>query len=337
MRPGMVPVAPAPEPAVVEELAPRADPRVLAEQIACGRRQLLRRPTPRVQVAEASVTRHHVDHRAELGEIDPVVALEMDLAVIRGDEQRRARRQHREQIGDEPIRELELARVVAVVQSELVRDVVDARVVRVHEPLARRDQPGAVLDEHRGRIPTGEARTAQVRVGEAAVAELRLRDHRNLAAQERGVALHVERVRRPRVGDGPAQDVEHVGTHPHPVAEHAVLRRREPGRDRGERGGGGRRRHGRDAVAGHRADRRQDGRVRLRRVPPEPVEHEQHDRIRGPGDLGDPAPVLPTDERGDDARDRCAIERGAHGFAGRFHDPANLREHGGVKVSTRGD
>ena len=47
-----------------------------------------------------------------------------------------------EQVADEAVRELELTFVEPVVQPELVRDVVDARVVRVHEPIAGRDERG---------------------------------------------------------------------------------------------------------------------------------------------------------------------------------------------------
>ena len=55
-----------------------------------------------------------------------------------------------EQVADESVRVLELAFVEPVVQPELVRDVVDARVVRVHEAIAGRDQP----DDSARRAPT---------------------------------------------------------------------------------------------------------------------------------------------------------------------------------------
>ena len=87
-------------------------------------------------------------------------------------------------------------------QPELVRDRVDTRVVRVHELLARIDRAHALLDEPGHRVPAGEPAAAQVRLGEAGVAELGARDHRHLATEERRVALHVERIRR----TAPARD-----------------------------------------------------------------------------------------------------------------------------------
>ncbi len=70
-----------------------------------------------------------------------------------------------EQIGDETVGVRKLACEVVVVQAELVRDGVDARVVRVDEPLAGVDQARAVLDERGRRVPADEPGAAQVRVG----------------------------------------------------------------------------------------------------------------------------------------------------------------------------
>ena len=94
-------------------------------------------------------------------------------------------------------------------QPELVRDGVDARVVRVHQRRAALGEHAAVLDEHRGGAPAVERHVAQVRGGEPRRAELAAGHHRYRPAEERGVALHAERVGRPALVDGPAQDVEH--------------------------------------------------------------------------------------------------------------------------------
>ena len=219
------------------------------EQVGRRGRKLLGRALARVQVPKAAVAGHHVDDRRERTEIDPVVAFHVHLTVVRGDDEHGVARQRREQITDESVRVLELAFVEAVVQTELVRDVVDARVVRVHEAIAGRDQPDTVLDEHRDRAPPDESRASEVGIGEPAVAELRLRDDRNVTAEERGVALHVEGIGRAGVRARPAQDVQHLARDDHPVPEHAVLRGREPGADRGQCGRGRRRDDRRDRAA----------------------------------------------------------------------------------------
>ncbi len=103
-------------------------------------------PLLRVQVAEATLPRAVPVHLAQRVQRDPAVA-DVHLAVIRGDDERRVRRQRVEQPADELVGERELGEVVLVVQPELVRDGVDARVVRVDEPLVVTDEPAAVLDE----------------------------------------------------------------------------------------------------------------------------------------------------------------------------------------------
>ena len=82
-------------------------------------------------------------------EVVPVVA-DVHLAVVGGDEQRGLGRQRVEQPADERVGERELAREVRVVQPELVRDRVDARVVRVHD---RRRRPRRARGSAR-RAPT---------------------------------------------------------------------------------------------------------------------------------------------------------------------------------------
>ena len=60
---------------------------------------------------------------------------DVDLAVIGGDEQRRARREHVEQVADEPVGGTQLG-VVELAEAALVGDLVDAVVVGVDERLA---------------------------------------------------------------------------------------------------------------------------------------------------------------------------------------------------------
>ena len=80
----------------------------------------------------------------------------------------------------------------AVVEAELVRDGVDARVVRVHELLARGDGPHTLFDQSGHRVPARQPSAPQVRLGEPGVAELRASDDRDLTSEERRVPLHVE-------------------------------------------------------------------------------------------------------------------------------------------------
>ena len=61
----------------------------------------------------------------------------MHLPVVGGDDERGVRREHVEQAADELVGDRQLGSVERVVQAELVRDAVDARVVGVHEPLPR--------------------------------------------------------------------------------------------------------------------------------------------------------------------------------------------------------
>jgi Rrf2 family iron-sulfur cluster assembly transcriptional regulator len=87
----------------------------------------------------------------------------------------------------------------------------------------------------------------------------------------------------------------------------------------------------------------------LHRTPAEAVEDEQHDRVGSPSDLRDPLVVDLAEQRRHDARDARALECGEYGIhsqsVGAGHwlpvpaTPAAVptREHGRVKVSTRGD
>ena len=70
----------------------------------------------------------------------------MYLSVIRSDEQGRVRRKRIPKLGDDPVDVCELPLVHAIVQTELVRDGVDARVIRVDQSLAFLDAAHGVVD-----------------------------------------------------------------------------------------------------------------------------------------------------------------------------------------------
>ena len=195
----------------------------VAELVLRGLEQGRRRAAFGVEVAEPALPRAVPVHVAERVELEPVVT-DVHLPVVGRDDERRVRRQLVEQATDELVGERELGSVVLVEQTELVRHAVDARVVRVDEWLLAPDQAPAVLHEHRDRAPTGEDAAAQVRFGEPGPAELALRDHGYRPAEERGVALHGERVRSlAAVGDLPAQDVEDGVVDPDAEPDDAVL------------------------------------------------------------------------------------------------------------------
>ncbi len=195
-------------------------------------------------------------------------------------------------------------------QTELVRHGVDARVVRVDESLALFDAAHGVLDQRGVRVPADEPRPAQVGLGEATVPELRTRDDRNRAPEERGVALHVERIGRPRTGiHRPPQHVEHVlaptsiryptmpccaGARPVAIDVSAVAVVA-----------------GRTVVIGPPSMPRASAcaAVLLDRVPPETVEDQQHDLLCVAHDRREPGCVAGAEQRRHEARDRRAVER----------------------------
>jgi Rrf2 family protein len=83
--------------------------------------------------------------------------------------------------------------------------------------------------------------------------------------------------------------------------------------------------------------------VFLDRRPPEPVEHEQHDMLRVARGRRQPVVARMRQQRRDDPGHRGAVEIGAHGLDHAVnltlhpHNAADTRDHGSVKVSTRGD
>ena len=123
----------------VEELAAGGDPGKTADGVARRAHQLCAFALPRVQVAEASVSRHRGGVRHEIRNFDPAVPLEMHLPVIRRDDQRRLEWQRRPQLVDHPVDERELASVELILQPELVGDRVDTGIVRIDESLASCD------------------------------------------------------------------------------------------------------------------------------------------------------------------------------------------------------
>jgi len=239
------------------------------------------------------------------------------LPVVGGHQQHRLGRKHVEQVAHEQVGRRELPGVELVVQPVGVGHLVDARVIGVHELLARRDEPPAVLDERRDGLPTDERRTTEVRLRETRITKFEARDHRYRPPEKGVVTLNGERVGR---GPGlclPAQHVEHVVADEHAEAEDAVMRGREAGRDRCERGRRRRGSDGRDLGAVHRSQLAQDLRPGLDLVGAEPVEHEQHDARRVAHRVGHPRRRTSADERRDQARHRGPVERRDHRL--RFH------------------
>ena len=112
-------------------------------------------------------------------------------------------------------------------------------------------------------------------------AELRLRDHRDLAIGERGMALHVGGLGWPlAVLLLPADRVQHRAVHPDAEAGDAVTAGRDPGGDRRERGGRGRRDDGGDRPPLERRELGQQRGVTGPRLPAQAVEDEEHDGAR---------------------------------------------------------
>ena len=151
------------EHAHLEELRSRPHPRPVRHELARPGQQLAAAAGRCVEIPEAAVAGHRRAHRAELRNVDPRLRVEVHLAVVGGHEHGCARGQRVDEVAHEPVGERELACEHAVAEAELVRDRVDARVVRVDEPLARLDRPHALLHEPDRRVPAGEARAAQVR------------------------------------------------------------------------------------------------------------------------------------------------------------------------------
>ena len=144
------------QPPLVEQPVAREDPRVVAQRVLGRDEELLGRTVARMQVAEPCVAGVGVDHAVERAEPDPRLLPEVDLTVVGGDEERDVVGQHVAERADEAIGGLELAGVEAAFEAERVRDLVDARVIRVHEGRAAGDQRAHVLDQHRGGGPAVE-------------------------------------------------------------------------------------------------------------------------------------------------------------------------------------
>ena len=156
-----------------------------------------------------------------------MLVADVDLAVVGGDDQHRAGRQHVEDVGDEAVDGAQLG-VVELAEAVLVGHLVDALVVGVDERLAAAQQLGDLGDERGGDPVAGDAGAVEVGLGEAGVAELGPGDDRRPLAGEGVVDLDlVGRDAGPGVAAGglPAQHVEHVAVDVHPVADDAVLAR----------------------------------------------------------------------------------------------------------------
>ncbi len=161
------------------------------------------------------------------------------------------------------------------------------------------------------------------------------------------MALHVERVGRrgaPRRPTSAARSEHVVGRrHEHAVADDAVLRGRETGGDRRERGRGRRRHHGRDrtALPSRRASGMRDACARNAFQPrPSSTSSTTLSASRAIG--GIQSASARAEQRRDDSRDGRAVVAPVRigsdvGQRRATPMPRGSREHGGMKVSTRGD
>src|SRR5918995_1220538 len=82
-----------PDPALGEELLPCEHPRLVADRLTRGGGKLGGRPRLRVQIPEARLARIQRHHRSQIGQLDPFPRVDVDLPVVRRDQQRRVRRQ----------------------------------------------------------------------------------------------------------------------------------------------------------------------------------------------------------------------------------------------------
>jgi hypothetical protein len=148
----------------------------------------------------------------------------MDLPVIRRHQQRCVLGERVAKGADEAVGRPKLGDVERVVQTVLVGDGVDTRVVPVDEAFPRTHEAPAVLDERRHRVPADEPGTAELRVREARMPELAARHNGNRPSEESRVALHLEGVgRAPGPRGLPAQDVEDGVAHTHSEPHEPVL------------------------------------------------------------------------------------------------------------------
>ena len=182
---------------------------------------------PGVEPTEPALARLEVDVGHDLGGRGDDAIAHVDLAVVGGDDQDRARWQHLEDVGDEAVDRVELG-VVELVEPVLVGDLVDALVVGVDERLARRSSWATSVTERGGDPPAGEAGAVEVGQREAGVAELGLGDDRRPLAGEGARGSGPCRAgcspgRRGRRGL-PPQHVEHLAVDGHAVADDAVRR-----------------------------------------------------------------------------------------------------------------
>ena len=174
-----------------------------------------------------------------------------------------------------------------LVEAVDVGGLVDAVVVGVDERFSRSHRLADVDNDARHRVPAPVPNSGQMRHRESGALETRGGDHQGPVSEKCRLPLEVaghDSLAGVASLGGPPEHVEDLPVDIDAIADHAVLPRRNTGRDRGERSGGGGRRNRGDRASGHgRKGRRERGPL-LELVPPEPIEH-QHDDSRGIDDL----------------------------------------------------
>ena len=147
--------------------------------------------------------------------------------------------------------------------------------------------------------------------GEGRPLQLGWGDDGDRQPEEGGERLHLRRWQRPpsiAVCRHPAQHIEHVALHQHPVPDETVLAGCEPGGDRGQRSRRGRRGDRRDRPTGQCGQGRHQRLVLDELVPPEPVDDEHDDLVGVAHRFGKPRrqrgrPVARAEQRRHDSAD----------------------------------
>ncbi len=129
------------------------------------------RPRSGVQPAEAALPREELDAGHELASEKFDVESDVDLAVVGGHHQHRARWEAFDQVGHQPVTNPELG-VVSVSEAAAVGDLVDAVVVGVDEGLTGTGQSVDLHRERREHLVAVERGVPEMDGGEAGPTEL---------------------------------------------------------------------------------------------------------------------------------------------------------------------